>query len=905
MVVGANEDVLVWEIKIGGLLSRWSVPDNKAQVSAIVRSHVDKDVFAVGYDDGRIRVWDIRTTTIIVSFNGHKSAITQLKFDDSGVKLASGSTDTDIILWDLVSEKGLYKLRGHKGQITSLYFLYVQGKPHDFEENVPNFIVSASKDSLIKVWDLSTQYCVETHVAQSNGECWALGLSADQSGLLSGGNDGELKAWAINHGALANVSRGNGEHKILQERGAFYRHSKDRIIEISFHPKANYIAIHGGEKAIEIWRIRDESELSKVSRRKRKRQSEKEEKLNADFENQRQDSAEVQVTDIFVPFLIVRAGGKVRSIDWAATRTGKSFDIIAATTNNQVEVYEIRTSEKSKNKIESLPDYSRTFSIDVPGHRTDIRCVALSSDDRMLATASNGSLKIWNVKTQSCIRTLDCGHALCISFLPGDRIVVIGTRDGTLELFDISASILLESAKAHDRDIWALQVHPDGKSLVTGSADKSAKFWNFKIIQEEVPGTTRKNTRLTLVHTRTLKVVEDILSVCYSPDSRLLAVSTLDNTVKVFFVDTLKLFLTLYGHKLPVLDIDISYDSKLVVTCGADKNVRIWGLDFGDCHKALFAHQDSILSVNFMPNNNEGNGHHFFSASKDKTIKYYDGDKFEQIQRLDGHHGEIWATVMSHSGEFFITASHDKSIRVWQQTDEQIFLEEERERELEQMNENTLLTSLDVDDQDTDRQEVAAAGKQTVETLMAGERIAEALEFGLEDLGVMQEYERVRAKTGEATLPQRNPVFLAHNNNSATEYVHYAFQKIPAASLQDALLVLSFTHLPALLTFLAIWADEGRNIPLTCRVLLFMLKTHQKQVVSSRMMRPLLQTVKSNLRKTLFSQKAELGYNLAGLRVLGRRLRDEGDRHFIDESSIPAETTHPEQSKRRAFVNVA
>ena len=87
-----------------------------------------------------------------------------------------------------------------------------------------------------------------------------------------------------------------------------------------------------------------------------------------------------------------------------------------------------------------------------------------------------------------------------------------------------------------------------------------------------------------------------------SPDARLLAVATLDNTVKVFFVDSLKLFLNLYGHKLPVLSMDISFDSKLIATSSADKNVRLWGLDFGDCHKSLFAHQGNqeleILNTN-------------------------------------------------------------------------------------------------------------------------------------------------------------------------------------------------------------------------------------------------------------------------------------------------------------------
>lgn len=871
---------------------------------------------------------------MIITFNGHKTAVTQLKFDHSGARLASGSKDTDIIIWDLVAEVGLVRLRGHKDQITSLNFLATDGR-HATEDGAPEmpddslstdtFLLSTSKDALIKVWDLSTQHCIETHVTQTNGECWALGITKDGTGCITAGNDGEIKVWSIDHSALKSKLTTTQDEgiSVLHERGTLYRHSRDRTLAVASHPKRDIIAIHGSEKAIELFRIRSEREVRKALIRKRKRRKEKEAEADSgvDVADEAEDTTDISsaaVSDIIVPYVTVRTGGKVRSMDWAGTKSGKSFSVLVATANNQLEVFEVLSGDDGKKNKKSkgteIPDYNRTLSVDMPGHRTDIRCVALSSDDRMLATASHGSLKIWNAKTQSCLRTLDCGYALCLAFLPGDKIVVVGTREGTLEVFDIAASTLLDTINAHERDIWSLAVQPDGKGLVTGSADKSAKIWDFKVVQEEVLGTNRKTPKLTLVHSRTLKVADDILSVCFSPDSRLLAVSTLDSTVKVFFLDTLKLFLTLYGHKLPVLSMSISHDSKLIATSSADKNVRVWGLDFGDCHKAFFAHQDSILSVCFVPNNNDGNGHHFFSASKDKTIKYYDGDKFEQIQKLEGHHGEIWAIAVARSGEFVVSVSHDKSIRIWGQTEEQIFLEEEREKELEMLYESTLLTSLENDandfggDGEDDGPEATAAGKQTSQTLMAGERISEALEVGLEDLRVMREYEETKMSNPRAALPQRDPVFLANNLVSASVYVLNTFQQIPSASLQDALLVLSFAQLPGLFTFLALWAAEGRNIPLTCRILFFMLKTHQKQIVSSRAMKVMLEEVRDKLRETIQAQKHDLGFNLAGLRVLRRRVRDLGESDYVDEATW--EDDQQQQSalsrgKKRGFRNVA
>ena len=888
------------------------------------------------YGDGSIRIWDSRIATVIITFNGHRSAVTALSFDRQGVRLASGAKDTDLIVWDLVAETGLFKLRGHKDQITALAFI----QP-DISENAPSdqevnghgvahsgqsdgfadhagFLITTGKDALIKIWDLGSQHCIETHVAQSNGECWSMGVSPDQSGCVTAGNDGELKVWAIDVKGLSEAAREvmeGSERTYLCERGTLYRQGKDRTLTVSFHPRNNYIAAHGSEKAVELWRIRSESEVQKTMARKRKRRREKlaaasqdptTTTVTAEADEKVEDISTADISDVIVSYVIVRTGGKVRSVDWAGRRVSKALQLLVTTTNNQLEVYSIPAKKNEKKTVsEGPPDYLRSFSVDMPGHRTDVRSLALSSDDRMLSSACNGTLKIWNVRTQSCIRTLDCGYALCSAFLPGDRIVVVGNRNGELELFDIASSSSLDTVKAHEGPIWALHVHPDGKSLATGSADKSAKFYKFEVVQEEIPGTRRMTPRFKLVHARTLKVADDILSLRFSPDSRLVALSFLDNTVKVFFTDTLKLFLNLYGHKLPVLNMDISFDSKLIVTCSADKNVRIWGLDFGDCHKAFFAHQDSVLQVAFVPHNQDGNGHHFFSAGKDRLIKYWDGDKFEQIQKLDGHHGEIWALAVSRTGEFVVSASHDKSIRIWQQTDEQIFLEEEREKELEELYENTLTTSLEVEEDPTEeRPEAVSAGKQTVSTLIAGEKIAEALEIGVPDVALMREYDVAKSTNPSVAPPPRNPIFLAHNNISAESYVLTVVTRIPAAALQDALLVLPFSQVSALFTFLAIWAERGWNLPLTCRVLFFMLKTHHKQIVASKDLRALLEGVRGGLRKALADQKDLMGFNLAALRVVRSRVRESENRSFMGEHENGIEETG-KGKKKRGFIDVA
>ena len=102
---------------------------------------------------------------------------------------------------------------------------------------------------------------------------------------------------------------------------------------------------------------------------------------------------------------------------------------------------------------------------------------------------------------------------------------------------------------------------------------------------------------MRLSSTSALLVCDSKLALASCHTEILLAGALQFGCMQVFFLDSLKFYLSLYGHKLPVLSMDISSDSTLLVSGSADKNIKIWGLDFGDCHKSLFAHQDSVMQV--------------------------------------------------------------------------------------------------------------------------------------------------------------------------------------------------------------------------------------------------------------------------------------------------------------------
>ena len=262
--------------------------------------------------------------------------------------------------------------------------------------------------------------------------------------------------------------------------------------------------------------------------------------------------------------------------------------------------------------------------------------------------------------------------------------------------------------------------------------------------------------------------------------------------------------------------------------------------------------------------------------------------------------------TLSRTGESVITASHDKSIRVWTVGDDLIFLEEERERELEEMHEATLAQNLDRDARDEEDQdaEVAAASKQTIATLTHGEKLMEALEVCAEDHELMQRYEADKLRNPNLAFPQRNPVFLALGNISAEQHLLKTLQRIPPPALNDALLVLPFTTLPDLLTFLARFFRARLHPELAWRVTYFLLQAHMAQVVSSGALREPLAQILEAYEEWQTQQRRVLGFNLAGLGIMGVEARENEKSEFVDEAVLEEED-HTKGKKKRAFGNMA
>uniref|UniRef100_A0A0D9VPM7 Small-subunit processome Utp12 domain-containing protein n=1 Tax=Leersia perrieri TaxID=77586 RepID=A0A0D9VPM7_9ORYZ len=820
---------------------------------------------ASGHADGSIRLWDAETGSCEATLHGHRSAVSALLFGPSGAILASGSKDCDIILWDVVAQAGLFRLRGHRDQVTGLVFLD-SGKK----------LVSCSKDKLIRVWDLDTQHCLQI-VGGHRSEIWSIDVDPSERFLVSGSADQELRVFTVRK--LAEEGDDWSKWDMLKLFGEIPRQSKERVATVKFNKNGNLVACQVAGKTVDIYRVLDETEAVRKAKRRLHRKKEKAAKSTVAEGNgtvidplsaQETQNPTPVVTDVFKLLHVLRANKKICSVAFSPNNPPKGCltALSLSLNNNMLETYSIDTENVSK-----------MYSIELHGHRSDIRSLALNSEDNLLMSTSHNAVKIWNPSTGDCLRTIDSDYGLCSAFVPGNRYALVGTKSGTLEIIDINSGSSIEVIEAHAGSIRSIVLIPneDGtvgaRGFVTGSADHDVKFWEYQLMQKS----DTESKQLTVTNVRTLKMNDDVLAVTISPTGKHIAVALLDCTVKVFFMDSLKFFLSLYGHKLPVLCMDISSDGALIVTGSADKNLKIWGMDFGDCHKSIFAHMDSV--------------------GKDRTVRYWDADKFELLLTLEGHHADVWCLAISSRGDFVVTGSHDRSIRRWDRTEEQLFIEEEHEKRLEETFEADFDSAMDnrygQKDDGPDEGSVGVPGRKTKETVTAADAILDALDTAEEEVKRLDQHKEEQ-RNGRIATFQPNVIM---QGQSPSDYVLNTVSNVRPNDLEQALLSLPFSDALKLMSYLKEWSLVPLKVELVCRVCLVLLQTHHNQLTTTPSARSILTELKDILYSRVKECKDAIGFNLAAMDHIKELLAMKSDAPFRDARARLMEIRQ-EQSRR-------
>ncbi|CAD7928947.1 unnamed protein product [Amoebophrya sp. A25] len=731
------------------------------QLSSGSTSVQGSSLLASGGYDTDIVIWDAVGESGVCRLRGHRDRVTGVQILPDAERVLSVGKDRTIKLWSIATQVCLQTLaeRVELWSVVALDADSIWGKanPNKAIENAGNKNGKASVNE-----SESTE--------QRPPPC----------AIIVGASDHLLRVY-VEDGSVANPM-----DRRFESAGSLQRTVQNAAAtDLQLACDGKLLVCQSSAKTVEPFRVHDSRETDKKRKRRRKRAAEKlkkkggavsatEEAIQRAIENGAEVSKLVvsgdgtaynnlaaggaagdafyQPTDAFTRLPPHRVKAKLHGMAWAGNRCALGLNSNAIEILDEVEIpegdeapLEMRSScslaaeaeqesdtedqgrlgNLGKSRAAAQQQSLQLLSIERPGHRNTIRAVAVSPDDMMILSLSAECIKLWSTQTRKCLQTIPSGYGTCGYFLPGNTHVVIGTKTGDVELYDLGTGTLVQCTPVTDalagiadgagdaagkgQELYALVPTPDETGFCVGGADKTVTFFEWITVAattgvDDGEGNAKKSkkgsknkaaagkkigtdggseiTGKTLRFRRAaerapIELSDDVMAIAHSAEW--IAVGMLDHNVSVYYADSLKHNLSLYGHKLPVLCLDISTDQQMVASGSADKTIKLWSTRFGNCLKSLRAHEDSVMCCKFVRET-----HYLVTCGKDKAVKTWDCDTYELISNLGYHQGEIWGMGLSYDGAFIVTGGADRALRVWRRTEQQFFTREEREKELEE-----------------------------------------------------------------------------------------------------------------------------------------------------------------------------------------------------------------------------
>jgi WD40 repeat protein/serine/threonine protein kinase/formylglycine-generating enzyme required for sulfatase activity len=200
----------------------------------------------------------------------------------------------------------------------------------------------------------------------------------------------------------------------------------------------------------------------------------------------------------------------------------------------------------------------------------------------------------------------------------------------------------------HKGTVLSVAFSPDGKTLASGSSDKTVRLWNFA----------------TGEHLKTIDQPEEsVEKVVFLPGCSSLVSAGRDGVIRLFHPKTSQQYRTLEGHKGNVRSLAVSQDGKTFVSGGYDGTVKMWDLGTGREKATLEGHKGDVFCVATSPD-----GKTIASGSRDGAIILWDAESGGILHTLTIQESEVSSIAFYPNGRVLASSSSDGAVRLWNVT---------------------------------------------------------------------------------------------------------------------------------------------------------------------------------------------------------------------------------------------
>ncbi len=325
------------------------------------------------------------------------------------------------------------------------------------------------------------------------------------------------------------------------------------------------------------------------------------------------------------------------------------------------------------------------------GHKSKVISCNYSPDGKTIATlSSDGELKNWNLKTGDELPSITCKITKNkkSAFSPDGKLkaLVSSSVEGFVELLETKNGECLGKLSDHTNTVIACSFSPDGRRLVTASADETVIIWDIE---------SRQKIHTYYPHERF------VLDCVFSPDGKKVATANWDKTLALIDTDNNSIIKIYKGHTEPVNECAFSPDGKTLLSASFDHSAKVWDIGVVPYkHEQMTLsgvrnHAGAVIYCSFLPG-----GKYILSIGMDDVHRWWkvdtgqqshafefttksrhfaispDGEEIFSVSendivsksgkiKLHGHTGQVSSCVYSPNGKRILSASFDKTLILW------------------------------------------------------------------------------------------------------------------------------------------------------------------------------------------------------------------------------------------------
>jgi WD40 repeat protein len=649
-----DNKVRLWDAntkKMIGLLG-----ENDASDSA--RFSPDGKLIATAGIDGVVRLWDGTAGTLVRELRGHNAEVHRAVFSPDGNSLVSVSDDNTVRVWKVATGEAVRVLRGHTAAVSEI----------TFSPDKNHFATEAADQKAI-IWSLDSDKGIA--VSGLTGTKEALAFSPDGTMLATEGGpgtslgampDGEFPAtvWDVATGKLKFTLGGH----------------TDRIVGVSFSPDGHAIVTCSGDNTARLWTA--DGQLVKELLGHTKPLTHAVFSPDSKFVVTASADNTVRVWDSLDGKLITGYRGHSQAVNDVEFSSDGQF-IVTADDDQTARLWPFHPGERGRSStIESWDHSAAVTSVATSPNGSEMaattrdgklwldgvglqRSMALSylvdrsakvadvrfsPDGESIATTRGPAGVIYNIdalrafvdssRSEFIYRDATpatekkekpsepdgvkleghTGDINSVAFSPDGRFVVTASADGTARVWDAATGKTVAELRGHSKSVNTASFSPDGKFIVTASDDATVRLWdanNFAFVRNIGSSYPRA-----------------VSSAEYSPDGRFIVAASGE---AAWVCDPVRgeVVRKLEGHTAQVNSASFSPDSRLIITAGADNTARVWNAQTGESVATLLDHKGPVLKAMFSPD-----GQSVFTASEDYATRIYPREAFAPFEELRG-----------------------------------------------------------------------------------------------------------------------------------------------------------------------------------------------------------------------------------------------------------------------------